>query len=440
MMALDEKGVPDRIIEDKVVNYLIELIHPVIFSANEDIYFYHNGVYKEGGETLIKQILNKGFLPFRNVYNEPIISIKQSNELVEKIKFLCMDERDNFDKDLAIINMRNGLYNWQTGEFKGHDWKYKSLIQIPVIYNKAADCPIHRDILHEIVPKEYYILALEYFAYLLYRSYNIQSCLILYGPGGTGKSVFLSMMRNFVGGNNCVNYSLHSLTTKQFSIYRLYNMLLNECGDLDNNVINNTGIFKQASGRDMLTGERKFLDPIYFKNFAKFVFSTNELPPIKDNSTGLYRRIIILLFLRKFKQDEYDYDKLAKLETDEEISGLFNMIIPLLPELIKRSYFKDAPSSEETHRLYDALSDPLTLFARKCIYEDPSSYGIFKSTLYQEYVRLCRMFNQTELDFNDFNREIQKQANYLKTGQKMNKQLGKKQTSWIGVSLSHIFD
>jgi putative DNA primase/helicase len=248
------------------------------------------------------------------------------------------------------------------------------------------------------------------------------------------------MMRNFIGEENCTNYSLQSLTTKPFSIYRLYNKMLNECGDLDNSAINNTGVFKQITGRDMLAGERKFLDPIYFINFAKCVFSTNECPPIKDNSTGFYRRIIILLFTRKYKQEEYDYERLEKLKSEEELSGLFNMVIKLLPELIKRAYLKDAPTPEETQKLYGALSDPLMLFSRDCIFEDPSSYGIFKATLYQEYCKICNKFKQIPLHMNDFNKELLKLAPYLKTGQKMNKQLQKKQSSWIGVSLTHLYD
>ncbi len=441
LLCVDDNGVPERLIDDKAVDYIIDLIHPVSFSEKEDIYYYYNGVYREGGEELIRQILNKGLKTFRTLYAEPIITIKQSSEIIEKIRYLCMDDRNNFDTKLEIINMANGLYNWQTGELQEHTPEYKSLIQIPIIYNREADCPIHREVLHEIVPEKYYNLVLEYFAYLLYRSYSIQSCLILYGPGGTGKSVFLDMMKGFVGVKNCVSYSLHDLTSKPFCIAKLFGMLLNECGELDNNVVAKTGIFKSATGRtDMLTGDRKFRDPIYFTNFAKFVFATNELCPINDDSTGFWRRFIILEFLRKYDPSEYDYGRLEKLKTEEEISGLFNMVIKLLPDLINRGYFNDAPKPEETKELYLKLSNPIRIFARDGIFEDPDSYGIYKYWMHQSYVRLCKKYNQTPLHINDFNKEIQKLAPYLKTGQKYNKEHGKKEASWIGVSLTNYFD
>ena len=95
----------------------------------------------------------------------------------------------------------------------------------------------------------------------------------------------------------------------------------------------------------MLTGDRKFRDPIYFINFAKFVFATNELCPINDNSTGFWRRFIILEFSRFYTPDEYNLGKLDKLKSQEEISGLFNLVIKLLPNLIDRNYFVDTPTA-----------------------------------------------------------------------------------------------
>ena len=50
LIAVSEKGIPERLVEDKTIDYLIDLIHPVSFSDKEDIYFYWNGVYREGGE------------------------------------------------------------------------------------------------------------------------------------------------------------------------------------------------------------------------------------------------------------------------------------------------------------------------------------------------------------------------------------------------------
>ena len=190
----------------------------------------------------------------------------------------------------------------------------------------------------------------------------------------------------------------------------------------------------------MLTGDRKFRDPIYFINFAKFVFATNELCPINDNSTGFWRRFIILEFTRIYNQNEYDMVKLEKLKDQKEISGLFNLVIKLLPGLIDRNYFVDTPTAEETKELYAKLSDPIKYFAREGIFEDPSNSGIMKSMVYNSYLKLCSKYKQTPMHKTDFDKEIQKLAPYLKSGQKYDSQLRKKRPSWINVSLSNVFE
>jgi hypothetical protein len=147
-----------------------------------------------------------------------------------------------------------------------------------------------------------------------------------------------------------------------------------------------------------------------------------------------------LEFSRFYTPDEYNLGKLDKLKSQEEISGLFNLVIKLLPNVIDRNYFVDTPTAEETRELYAKLSDPIKYFAREGIFEDPSNSGIMKSLVYDSYRKLCAKYKQTPLHGNDFNKEIQKLAPYLKSGQKYDSQLRKKRPSWINVSLSNVFE
>lgn len=433
-------NIPDGIVHDIAVRYLIEKIHPIAFSEKDDIYVYINGVYKEGGCTLIKEILNKGLLTFRNEWSQPIVTKKETEEIIEKIRFNCMCDRSEFDKDLKIINMKNGLYNWATGEFKEHDPNYKSLIQIPVIYDLSADCPTIIDVMMDIIPKEYYELCLDYITYLLYRSYNIKSFIMLYGPPGTGKSVFMDILKNFVGANNCSYQSLFSLVNNKYSFAELYGKLLNVCGDLDGTAISQTGLFKQATGRDMLQIDRKYLSQLAFYNFAKFLFGTNVAPVIKDESNAFIKRLVIIKFLRVFKEEEYDFERIDRCSTPEELSGLFNLVVKRMPELIRRNALINTPDENFTRAEYDALSDPLKMFARDCIFEDPESKGIFKTYLYKQYSDLCIRFKAIPLHYNDFNRELQKHVTYIKNGQKVNNRTYKRQAAWSNVSLTHVYD
>jgi putative DNA primase/helicase len=438
-LVMDEDGKIIRCNDEKVVTYLLNTIQPVTFSE-DDIYYYSDGVYIPGGEILIKEILNKKLIMFNTEYGDPVISRKQSKEIIEKVRFCTMIDRSEFDKDLNIINMKNGLYNWTNGEFKLHDPKYKSLIQIPIIYNPDAKCPTILEVLKEIIEPKYFILCLEYLAYLLYRGFPIQNILILYGPGGTGKSVFLDLCTDIVGSNNYSSISLQDMANNKFAIHELYNKLLNICGDMGSSKLLDTDVFKRATGRDTINGEQKYKDTFKFKSFAKMVLSLNIVPPTNDFSSGFSRRLIIIQFLRKYKKEEYDYVRLAKLKDPEELSGLFNVVIKLLPDLINRSYLTGVPSEDETNRLYTTLSNPLLVFCRECIGEDPESYGIMKTYMYKQYSEFCKRFKTLPIPFSDFNKELQKQSPYIRTTSKMNPEEGKRKAAWANVSLTHAWD
>ena len=71
-------------------------------------------------------------------------------EVINHIKARKID-RSEFDKDLDILSVKNGLINIRTGEFKDYDPNYLSLIQLPIPYNPKAK---NADLEHHIKYKE----------------------------------------------------------------------------------------------------------------------------------------------------------------------------------------------------------------------------------------------------------------------------------------------
>jgi phage/plasmid-associated DNA primase len=56
--------------------------------------------------------------------------------------------RKEIDSDLNIINLKNGLYNFQTGEFKEHSPNYISVNQLPIRYDAKAKPKLFGQFLH----------------------------------------------------------------------------------------------------------------------------------------------------------------------------------------------------------------------------------------------------------------------------------------------------
>ena len=89
----------------------------------EIILDYKEGKYRSGGEQIIKAELERlgGYSTTTYLRTEAINYIK-AKTLVDRSEFIKSD----------IMNVKNGLINLRTGEFKEHDPNYLSLIQLPV--------------------------------------------------------------------------------------------------------------------------------------------------------------------------------------------------------------------------------------------------------------------------------------------------------------------
>jgi len=412
-------GFPEKLLIDEAVTYLIRELHIKTIETNHIMMYYKNGVYKEGGDELCKQLLIKFFHGLITNQNESIIDRKILDEIINKIIYLTPVKLQDFDADIALINMKNGIYNWQTGEFHKHTPDYLSSIQIPIEYRKHAKCPTIEMVLKDCVYNKYYILCLEFIAYLLYRGYDIQKAIILFGPGRTGKSWYLDLCKNFVGLENCSTESMQALSHDKFAAANLFRKLLNECGDLDSEMIRATGTFKKLSSKDVITVQKKFQDSYQMANFAKMLFASNMMPPTNDKTTGFIRRVIIIPFTRIFREDEYDEKRIRCNEDKIELSGLFNLVIPYLKPLLERMKFTNNPSNEEVAALYNSASNTVESFAEERIYEEPTSF-ISKERLYNTYVLYCRQHFCIAAPRNAFSREFAKIANYVKPGNRLN--------------------
>ena len=96
----------------------------------KEILYYECGVYVEGGEILIEKSAEKMF------------GYKLANRHLTEIKGHIMrtsyHKQAELDSDVEIINLKNGLYNIDTGTFRDHTPDYLSITQKPVKYNRAA--------------------------------------------------------------------------------------------------------------------------------------------------------------------------------------------------------------------------------------------------------------------------------------------------------------
>lgn len=149
----------------------------------------------------------------------------------------------------------------------------------------------------------------------------------LNGGGGNGKSTFLTYLINLIGKPNVSTVDLEPLANPEmrFMTSKLLYKNANIFADINNKKIKSFSKIKTLTGGDMITGEFKGGDIFDFTNYAKLIFSANEIPLLNDLSDAVIRRIRIINFPQKIDshnikavQEKYPLDKIYQ-ERDKMI-------------------------------------------------------------------------------------------------------------------------
>ena len=420
-----------------VVDEIRKHLHIVTVLETDEMLQYVNGIYIKGAEKYLSSIIVHNLRELRDWKGRPMYNNKVMSEILSQFKYLTYVETKEFDANIDIINMKNGLYNWRTDEFFPHTPTYLSRIQIPVAYDPNATCEILDEMIRDILQPQDYIKILELIAYCYYRRYDIQKAFILYGPRRTGKSTFLSMLGNMIGDDNFSSVSFNDIgnPNKKFLVAELYGKMVNMCGELDSGAIEKVSTFNNlTSNYDNIQVEKKYKDPFKFVNFAKLVWATNSLAKVFEKSNnGFYRRVELILFINEFKACDYDQARLDAIHNPAQLSGLFNKCIKLLPRLLERHTFTNECTEDDIVESYRAISDPIQSFATDFIKPCPDG-RVACDEMYMLFKEYCKNYKTTPDDRNKFDLSIFKHVKSMKQGEMMR---GKnKICAWTGVTLT----
>lgn len=398
----------------KLAQWILDHVPVVCVVETKEVLTYFNGIYIPNGQEVIHKILVEALTDYEKVGGGAVYTDHIFKEVMSIIKAKSYKHIDNFDKDLDLLCLKNCMYNWRTGEHMPHDSSYLCRIQLPIAYDPKATCPNIDKMIDKVARQKDAAKCYEIIAYCLYRGYTIQKAFVLLGPGGTGKSHFLDLVTAFLGSENCSSVSIHDLLRDRFASSDLYEHSANVCGDLDQKAFDEVNTLKMAtSNKDKIRAQEKGKPAFEFVNFAKLIFAANKLPATPDDSTGFYRRFEILPFLHVFTSDEFDSKFLESLTSPEEISGLFNKVVKLLPDLLERNEFTNQMSREDVKAIYEELSDTEGSFFNRFVHEVPGNFER-KRELHEKYQTYCKKLNTTSLNLNKFGRYITNNITWLR--------------------------
>ena len=377
---------------DKAADAIINTYN-LVATPDEKIWIYENGYYKDNGKVIIDKILDR--------VAGKLYTINVSKETQKKVFLRSMEEYDIFDQNPYLLCVRNGVIDLLTGDFLEHSPGYYLTSAAPVEYDPSkrptefikfleGACTNDDDRL-TLIDWIVACACLTEFEYILY----------LTGHGSNGKHVYEALLQAFFGSDATEAISLEELMNSRFAMGYLRRARI--CISSETNPDKTkTELIKKISGNDWISSDVKNKDRARFKAYTQLIFDSNSMPIFEDTSYGFARRFTRVVMPYKFVdhpdaedplQKKADRHLLEKLTTDQELSGILNLIIIRAKEIAldRRIHRKD-----DSFERYEEQSYSVSDFMEKFIQFDPmmrdlpswqeSSDYLFKK--FEEYATL----------------------------------------------------
>jgi P4 family phage/plasmid primase-like protien len=315
------------------------------------------------------------------------------------------------------------------------NWFSMSAVDYP--FDENAECPKWMHYLADVTEgdQELQNILQEFAGYLLIPSTHLQRWLILEGGGQNGKTVYLAGLRAMIGEQNVSDVTIDQFGHR-FALSSTIGKMLNVSADLGELDSVAEGVIKQFVGGDTLTIDRKNRDPISIRPTAKIIAAWNERPRIKDRSSGMWRRMLIVPFTKSIEAKDIVRGMDDPTYWQGEASGILNWALVGMFRLMAQRDFSTSEKCNEVIDEYKTESNPSAQFFAECV-EMNSTQSIPTKELYEKYRAWCIATGHHPLSSANFGKEVFKKFNHLKKIRQMKK--GERILFYEGITFSDGF-
>lgn len=385
---------------DKFATYLKNNNH--IVKINGQLHIYKDGIYVPGHAEIESQMIK--YIPH----------LKRANrsEVLAYLEIMIDGEAKTTNPN--VIAFTNGLYNIKDGSFR--DFTPDAVItnKIPWPYNPAAYSELLDHTLDRLACNDPEVRALleEMVGYCMYRRNELGKAFILIGDKSNGKSTFLHVVKNLLGDQNIASLDLKELGDR-FKTAELFGKLANIGDDIGDEFIANASVFKKLVTGDRVNVERKGQDPFEFNNYAKFLFSANNIPRMKDKTGAVQRRLVIVPFDAKFTPNDPDFRPFIKDELCEQDSMEYLIVLGLkaLKSVLGKAQFTTSKRVQGQLDEYEQNNNPIIGFIQEVGLDGIVNEAT--NTVYRRYKEYCIANNFQALSAIEFSRQICKRCGFV---------------------------
>ncbi|MBR4889738.1 MAG: bifunctional DNA primase/polymerase [Clostridia bacterium] len=282
-----------KISSNTIANEILQEVK--LITTRQGMYMFNGKYYETCDDFQLARYIHAKYAEFNS---------SKRDEIIEFIKLKTYQPADNINSDWRKITLRNGVLNLMTGELSDFDPNCVMTRYIDIEF--IPDCPASSRIenflnglsgytpgIENQVAFEKKQKLLEFIGYCLVSRNKFQKVFFLLGPGATGKSTFLELVRKLFQPHNCSALSMQDLEST-FMPAQLKDKIVNIGDDISINTLLDGSTIKILCGTLPIMVQQKYERPYEMVNEAKFIFSCNKMPLFKDKTDGLYRRLEIL--------------------------------------------------------------------------------------------------------------------------------------------------
>lgn len=395
---------------DKFATYIKNNNH--IIRINGQLHLFKDGVYVPGQEE-IEAVMIKHISSLSNA---------KRSEVLKYLNLLLLE-----NTEMAAPNMiafRNGIYDLETDSLKPFSpdivitnripWNYN-----PTAYSELADKTLDKIACHDA---EIRTILEECIGSCFYRSNTLGGgkAFILTGEGSNGKSTFIAMIQHLLNEENITALDLKELDQK-FQNAALFGKLANLGDDISDEFIVNASFFKKLVTGERVQVQNKGEKPFEFNNYAKFLFSANNIPRIKDKTGAVLRRLLIVPFDAEFSKNDPDYDSSIKykLQEPEVMEYLIVLGIKALKNIIEKQGFTESARVQRQLKEYEETNNPIIGFFEEMQFEEFQIENEQTDKVFKRYKEYCLANNFNPMSKTEFSKQLCRKLNMTTKNKKV---------------------
>ncbi len=299
---------------------------------------------------------------------------------------------EDFDRDAWTLNCENGTLDLRTGELRPHRREDMLTKLAPVTFDPEAVCPLWDTFLNRVMGGDEDLIGYlrRIAGYALTGNTSEHVVFFSHGEGCNGKSVFHNTLMRLLG-----NYATKAPRGLLFErkndqhpteIADLYGRRLALCSEVKQGQRFDESLVKDLVGDDEVKARRMYQDFWHFRPTHKLFISGNHKPRVSGQDHGIWRRIRLIPWREKIRDEEKD--KALEEKLAREASGILTWaMVGCLEWQIDGLSEPDDINLATTE--YREESDPLHQFyASFCIFEEGAK--VARRVLRSAYEGWCR--------------------------------------------------